>query len=80
MKSIEILNRFNHEGIFPTDAQLQIILDERNDDEDTLLSLELELFYKADGDVNHPYHPSTLPIPVEEMTPSHKKLLEILFS
>lgn len=80
MKSIEILNRFNNEGIFPTDDQLQIILDERNDDEDTILSLELELFYKANKDVNHPYHLSTQPIPVEEMTLSDKKLLEVLFS
>jgi len=53
MKETEILNRFNNEGIWPSDAELQIIADERGLGE-SILDVELELLDVASSDVNHP--------------------------
>ena len=72
MKETEILNRFNNEGIFPSDSELQFIADERGSN-DSILDIELELLEVASSDVNHPYYPATQPIPESEKSESQKE-------
>lgn len=61
MKSTEILNRFNNEGIFPSDAELQI-LSETGDLGNDVIDVEMNLLDIASSDVNHPYYSMTNPI------------------
>ena len=61
MKNTEILNRFNNEGIFPSDAELQI-LSETSDLGNDVIDVEMNLLDIASSDVNHPYHSMTKPI------------------
>lgn len=72
MKETEILNRFNNEGIFPSDSELQFIADERGLN-DSILDIELELLEVASSDVNHPYYSMTRPIPESEKSESQKE-------
>ena len=72
MKSIEILNRFNLEGIFPTDKELQILAEESGEGE-TIIDVELSLLKVAEEDKNHPYHHMTQPIPESEKSESQKE-------
>jgi|TARA_B100001094_G_scaffold69888_1_gene66390 hypothetical protein len=55
----EILNRYNNEGIFPTDEELQVIVNE-DENYNEPLEVELELLRLAENP-NHPYHNMTLP-------------------
>lgn len=71
----EILNRFNQEGIFPSDTELQLILNERETPDDSIYELEMDLLQIAESDTNHPYYPATLPIESDEAN----KLLEVIF-
>lgn len=72
MKETEILNRFNNEGIFPSDSELQFIADERGLN-DSILDVELELLEVASSDVNHPYYSMTQPIAESEKSESQKE-------
>jgi len=65
MKQSEILNKFNNEGQWPTDSELQFIANDRGGD-NTMLSVELELLEIASSDVNHPYHHMTIPKPAPD--------------
>jgi len=60
MTKNEILNRFNNEGIFPSDSQLQTLV-ETGGLGNSILDVELNLLDVASSDVNHPYHSMTLP-------------------
>ena len=62
-KENEILTRFNEKGVWPTDAGLQIILDENGISNKDIYDLEMELLDIASNDVNHPYYPMTQPNP-----------------
>ena len=59
MTKTEILNRFNNEGIFPSDSQLQTLV-EAGGLGNSILDVELNLLDVASSDVNHPYHSMTL--------------------
>lgn len=59
MTTNEILTKFNKEGIFPTDEQLQIVLDETGTKNKNIYELELDLLELASRDESHPYHPMT---------------------
>lgn len=76
MKTTEILNRFNNEGIFPTDSELQIILDERGTPDESIYELEMDLLEIAEKDENHPYYPMTTP---KEMSEEEKKIMDAIF-
>lgn len=71
----EILNRFNQEGIFPSDTELQLILNERETPDDSIYELEMDLLQIAESDINHPYYPNTLPMESD----AANKLLEVIF-
>tara|TARA_B100001778_G_scaffold274067_1_gene236617 strand:+ start:395 stop:586 length:192 start_codon:yes stop_codon:yes gene_type:complete len=58
---LDILNRFNIEGIFPTDEELQQIVDEWKNYDETI-EVELDFLELAKNNPNHPYHHMTLPI------------------
>lgn len=73
MTTNEILTRFNKEGIFPTDEQLQIVLDETGTKNKNIYDLELDLLEIASRDESHPYHPMTQPN--TEMGEAEKELL-----
>ena len=73
MNTNEILTRFNKEGIFPTDEQLQIVLDETGTKNKSIYDLELDLLEIASRDESHPYHPMTQPIPESEKSESQKE-------
>jgi len=77
MKETEILNRFNNEGIWPSDAELQIIADERGLGE-SILDVELELLDVASYDVNHPYYPATQPIPESQKSEAQKEFEKLI--
>ena len=62
-KENEILTKFNEKGVWPTDAGLQIILDENGISNKDIYDLEMELLDIASNDVNHPYYPMTQPNP-----------------
>ena len=79
MKNTEILNRFNNEGIFPSDAELEVLA-ETTDLGTDVLDVELSLLDVASSDVNHPYHSMTQPIPESEMSESQKEFLNWLES
>lgn len=61
MKSTDILNRFNNDGIFPSDTELQILAD-TSDLGNDVIDVEMRLLDIASSDVNHPYHSMTKPI------------------
>ena len=69
MTKTEILNRFNNEGIFPSDSQLQTLV-EAGGLGNSILDVELNLLDVASSDVNHPYHSMT------KMSESSKQILE----
>ena len=71
MRTNEILTRFNKEGIFPTDEQLQIVLDETGTKNKSIYDLELDLLEIASRDESHPYHPMT-----KSTTPPSEAMLE----
>jgi len=79
MTKTEILNRFNNEGIFPSDSQLQTLV-EIGGLGNSILEVELNLLDVASSDVNHPYHPMTQPIPESEMSESQKEFFNWLES
>jgi hypothetical protein len=72
MTKTEILNRFNNEGIFPSDSQLQTLV-ETGGLGNSILEVELNLLDVSSSDVNHPYHPMTRPIPESEKSESQKE-------
>ena len=72
----EIINRFNQKGIFPSDAELQIILNERETPGDSIYELEMELLQIAESDTNHPYYPKTLSVESDSVNELVKLIFE----
>ena len=58
-----ILDRFNVEGIFPSDSELEVLAGSPIGTGGTIetFGVEMDLLELAEGDVNHPYHEKTLP-------------------
>ena len=77
MKNTEILNRFNNEGIFPSDAECQILA-ETTDLGNDVLDVELNLLDVASSDVNHPYYPATQPIPESQKSEAQKEFEKLI--
>lgn len=75
MTTNEILTRFNKEGIFPTDEQLQIVIDETGTKNKNIYELEMDLLELASRDESHPYHPMTQSNSESEMGEAEKQLL-----
>jgi hypothetical protein len=51
----KIVNRFNSEGIFPSDYEMSVAVQESDEYSDEF-ELEMKLIDMASENVNHPYH------------------------
>jgi hypothetical protein len=51
-----VLNRFNNEGIFPTDGEMELVIQTNQSFED-IFDLEMYLLEICMNDSTHPYYP-----------------------